>query len=271
MEEACLLINYKRGVATLRLNRPHVHNAFDDRLVATLIATLEELKSNPFIRVIVLTNNGTSFSAGADLKWMQRMVNYSEAQNLQDSLQLAKLMHTLYNMPQPTIAMINGAVFGGGIGLVACCDIAIAHEHVRFCFSETKLGLIPAVISPYVIKAIGERAARYYFLTAQTFNARIALDMGLISEIVAPEELVETTQHIANTIMRNSPAALEACKELIAYVTQHPLDETLSRNVAQRIAKIRVSPEGQEGLHAFLEKRPAEWVSDNADNDATNS
>jgi len=248
------------GRATLTLNRPELHNAFDDALIAELTAALRQLEANPAVRVVILAANGKSFSAGADLNWMRRMADYSDAENLADSRALAELMATLNHLAKPTIALVQGAAFGGGVGLVACCDIAIATPRASFCLSEVKLGLIPAVISPYVVAAIGERAARRYCLTAERFDATEALRLGLVHEIVEEEALRGSAARFCTTLLENGPTAISAAKELIFEVARQPLGPELREATARRIASIRASQEGREGLSAFLAKRKPSWI-----------
>lgn len=249
-----------RGVATVWLNRPEVHNAFDDRLIAGLTARLRELAHTADVRVVVLAALGKSFSAGADLNWMKRMAQYSEGDNLRDAVALADLMHTLSVMPKPTVARVQGAAYGGGVGLVASCDIAVASLSASFSLSEVRLGLIPAVISPYVITAIGERQARRYFLTAERFDAQEALHIGLVHAAVEEARLDETVAGIVGELAKGGPRALIAAKDLIAAVSNRPIDRRLVEDTAERIARIRVTPEGKEGIAAFLEKRPPAWI-----------
>jgi len=248
------------GVATIRMNRPEVHNAFDDALIAALTSELRRLDRSLLARIIVLAANGKSFSAGADLNWMRRMARYSQEENLSDAFALADLMRTLDGMGKPTIAQVQGAAFGGGVGLVACCDIAIASTEAAFCLSEVRLGLIPSVISPYVIAAIGERAARRYFLTAERFDALEARRLGLVHEVVEGSALDDTVAKIAGQLLKGGPRALAAAKKLIADVSRRPMDDGLSAETARRIAAIRVEPEGQEGLAAFFDKRSPDWT-----------
>lgn len=248
------------GRATLTLNRPELHNAFDDLLIAELTAALRQLAANPAVRVVILAANGKSFSAGADLNWMRRMADYSDAENLADSRALAELMATLNHLSKPTIALVQGAAYGGGVGLVACCDIVIATPRASFCLSEVKLGLIPAVISPYVVAAIGERAARRYVLTAERFDAAEALRLGLVHEIVEEEALRGSAARFCTALLENSPAAISAAKELIFHVGRQPLGPELREETARRIAAIRASDQGREGLGAFLEKRKPSWI-----------
>ncbi|WP_240222168.1 enoyl-CoA hydratase/isomerase family protein [Rheinheimera hassiensis] len=250
----------QRGVATLTLNRPQVHNAFDDAMIAELIAVLKDLANNDEVRVLVLAANGKNFSAGADLNWMRSMAQKDYQQNLNDAAELATLMHRLDKFPKPTIALIKGAAFGGALGLVACCDIAIAEENASFCLSEVRIGLIPAVISPYVMRAIGERESRRYFLTAERFMAPKAKQLGLLHEVVGDGELADSAETFINTLLQNSPAALTAAKSLIHNIYNRKISNNVIAHTEQTIAEIRVSPEGQEGLSAFLEKRKPAWL-----------
>ena len=249
----------KDGVATLCMNRPEVHNAFDDALIAAMTAELHRLDQLPEARVIVLAANGKSFSAGADLNWMRRMAKYSEEENLRDAMALAGLMRTLDGVKKPTVARVQGAAFGGGVGLVACCDIAIASTEAAFSLSEVRLGLIPSVISPYVIAAIGERDARRYFLTAERFDAVEARRIGLVHDVVDSGALDEAVAKIAGHLLRGGPQALAAAKRLIADVSRRSMDDALSAETARRIAAIRVGSEAQKGLAAFFEKRKPDW------------
>lgn len=248
------------GIATIRLNRPDVHNAFDDVLIADLTAELRRLDPAPQVRVVVLAASGKSFSAGADLNWMRRMARYSEEENLQDARALAGLMRTLDGMQKPTIARVQGAAVGGGVGLVACCDIAIAASAVTFALTEVRLGLIPSVISPYVIAAIGERAARRYFLTAERFDALQAQRLGLVHEVVEPSRLDDAIAAVAQNLLKGAPRALAAAKALIADVGRRPMADALAEETARRIAAIRVGEEGQEGLSGFFDKRKPGWM-----------
>jgi methylglutaconyl-CoA hydratase len=249
-----------QGIATLTMNRPELHNAFDDRLIADLTSALKDLESNDRVRVLLLTGSGRSFSAGADLNWMRRMADYTWDDNLRDALGLGELMQTLNRLAKPTIALVQGAAYGGGVGLVACCDIAIAASRAAFCLSEVKLGLIPAVIAPYVAAAIGARACRRYFLTAEPFTADEAHRLGLVHEVVAEEALQSRGRELAALLLNNGPQAMAAAKDLITRVTDRPLDAGLIAETAGRIADRRASAEGREGLAAFLEKRTPGWV-----------
>lgn len=251
----------ERGVATLTLNRPEVHNAFDDAMIAELIQALDTLSADDNVRVLVLNANGKNFSAGADLNWMRSMASKDYQQNLNDAGELASLMHKLDKFPRPTIALIKGAAFGGALGLVACCDIAIAEENASFCLSEVRIGLIPAVISPYVMRAIGERQSRRYFVTAERFMAAKARKLGLLHDVVAEGELNDSAETLINTLLQNSPAAMDAAKQLIFSIHNKAIDNDVIQLTTEAIAKIRVSAEGQEGLTAFLSKRKPAWQS----------
>ncbi|MDP5135647.1 enoyl-CoA hydratase/isomerase family protein [Rheinheimera baltica] len=249
-----------RGVATLMLNRPEVHNAFDDAMIAELLAVLKSLADNDDVRLLVLTSSGKNFSAGADLNWMRSMAQKDYQQNLADADELANLMHKLDKFPKPTIAQVKGAAFGGALGLVACCDIAIAEFKASFCLSEVKIGLIPAVISPYVMRAIGERQSRRYFLTAERFSATVAHEMGLLHEVVGEGELATSTEHLISSLLQNSPQGMSAAKALIHNIYNRKISNNVIAHTTQAIAEIRVSDEGQEGLSAFLEKRTPAWL-----------
>ena len=250
----------ERGVATVTLNRPQIHNAFDAELISALSEVFQLLAQNHQVRVVILAAVGKSFSAGADLNWMQAMVQYDYQQNLADAQALAQMLSHLNQLNKPTIARVQGAAFGGAIGLIACCDIAIASKLSKFCLSEVKIGLIPATISPYVIDAIGARAARRYFCTAEVFSARRARRLGLLSEAVNEEELDSTIEDLVEHILRNSPQAVSAAKQLIFNVQNRVIEAPLIDMTCQEIASIRVSAEGQEGLQAFLQKRPPRWI-----------
>jgi methylglutaconyl-CoA hydratase len=254
-----VLIERSGSSATLRLNRPERHNAFDDALIAELTRALGELGADESVRVVLLAGAGKSFSAGADLGWMRRMAAYSPAENEADARALAEMLHRLDSLPKPTIAMVQGAAMGGGVGLVAACDIAIAAEDAVFALSEARLGLTPATISPYVIAAIGRRAARRYFLTAERFDARQALTLGLVSAVLSATELETEGARLAGIISQNGPEALAAAKELIAAVAGRPIDAELRADTARRIARQRAGVEGREGVAAFLEKRKPQW------------
>ncbi len=250
------------GVARIRLNRPDLHNAFDAELISGLTAALQAAAADPAVRVVVLEGAGASFSAGADLNWMRGMAAASEADNRTDSLALARLMRTLDELPKPTIARVHGAAFGGGVGLVACCDIAIGVPEAKFGLTESKLGLLPAVISPYVIAAIGARNARRYFATAEIFDADEAQRIGLLHEVVNATALDTAVQRQIHLLLKAGPIASAAAKTLVRDVTAHGDGARHDADNAALIARLRVSPEGQEGLSAFLDKRKPNWITE---------
>ena len=248
--------------ARITLHRPDVHNAFDDALIAELTETLARIDADPAIRAVILTGTGASFSAGADLNWMRGMAKASEADNRADSERLARLMRTLNFLSKPTIARINGAAYGGGVGLVACCDIAIAADSAKFGLTEVKLGLVPAVISPYVIAAIGARHARRLFVTGEIFDATEAARIGLVHQCVAAADLDATVARAVDALGKGGPVAQREAKLLalrIGGMTKDVAERTDVENAAL-IARLRVSAEGQEGLGAFLDKRAAQWL-----------
>ena len=256
-----LLVEKKSGIARVTLNRPEVRNAFDDLLISELKKTFEEIWNDQTIRVLILAGNGPAFCAGADLNWMKRTASYGYEQNLADAQALADMLAMLDRMPKPTIARVHGPVFAGGTGLVAACDIAIGTPEAKFCFSEAKLGLSPATISPHVMRAIGERAARRYFLTAEVFDAVEAERIGLLTLLVEKEFLDKTIKDLLNHLLAGGPQAHREIKALIRSVSGRPVDDVLVAETAKRIAEIRVSPEGKEGIASFLEKRKASWCS----------
>ncbi len=258
---AAISVVNQDGTVTLTMARPSVHNAFDATLIAEMTNALNALALDPGCRQLVLTGSGTSFSAGADLNWMQAQLSASEAENLADARRLAALMRALAFFPKPTLARVNGAAFGGGVGLIACCDIAIAVEQARFGLTETKLGLAPAVISPYVIDAIGTRNALRYFQTAELFDAARAQALGLIHEVVAADQLDSSVAIQLKHLRQAGPNAVQAAKALVHRVAGMSLEDQMfvDEENAQLIAKLRVSAEGQEGLSAFLGKRRANW------------
>ena len=247
------------GRATVTLNRPDVHNAFDDELIARLAGELETLDQDSGVGAVVLAGQGKSFSAGADLNWMKRVADFSEAENLADAMAMARMLKTLYGLSKPTIARVHGAAFGGGVGLVACCDIALASDAALFSLSEVKLGLVPATISPYVINAIGERQSRRYMLSAERFAAAEAMRIGLVHGVVAAADLDRAIDDMADTLLANGPQAMAEVKDLIVSVSGRRIDDDLVHETAARIARIRVSDEGREGLASFFEKRKPDW------------
>jgi len=250
------------GVGIITLNRPERHNAFDDGLIAELSAAIDLMAAEPAVRVMVISSTGKSFCAGADLNWMKRAAAYSAEENLRDSRALAEMLRKLAQCPKPTIARVQGPAYGGGVGLVACCDVAIGTFDVEFSLTEVKLGLIPAVISPHVIAAIGERYARRYMLTAERFSAAEAYRIGLLHEMVADDEgLDEAVGEIVEALLKNGPRAMAECKALIAAVAWKPLAPDVVEDTAQRITRLRASTEGREGMNAFLEKRKPNWIA----------
>jgi len=244
---------------TLWLNRPELHNAFDDGLIAELTGALATAATDPGVRAVVLAGNGASFSAGADLNWMRGMAALSESENRHDALALARLMRTLDELPKPTIARVHGAAFGGGVGLVACCDIAVASEQARFGLTESRLGLLPAVISPYVVAAIGPRQARRWFATAEQFDADTAARIGLVHQVVPADQLDAAVARQLELLGKAGPLAAASAKQLVREVVATADRDALDEANAQLIARLRVSPEGQEGLGAFLDKRTPRW------------
>lgn len=258
-----ILVTDRGAVRQIALNRPDVHNAFDDALIAELTAALVEAGQNPAVRVVVLTGTGPSFSAGADLNWMRGMAGASEDENRADSLRLAALMRTLQFLPKPTIARVNGAAYGGGVGLIAACDIAIGADTAKFGLTEVKLGLVPAVISPYVVAAIGGRQARRLFLTGEVFDANEACRIGLLHRTAPPDALEETVEATLKLLAKAGPQAQAEAKRLalrMSGIDEIDAGEIDSANAAL-IARLRVSDEGQEGLGAFLDKRTPAWMA----------
>jgi methylglutaconyl-CoA hydratase len=255
-----LLLSFHQGVATVTLNRPEVRNAFNDEVIVELTAAYLALSDRDDVRAVVLAANGSAFCAGADLNWMKRMATYTREENLADGRGLARMLEVIYTCPKPTVARIQGDVYAGGMGLVAACDMAVAAEGVHFCLSEVKIGLIPATISPYVIRAMGSRAAHRWFLTAERFSAAQAYGMGLVHEVCAPDALDASTEAMLETLVQNGPAAVRLCKQLVRDVEARPIDAELRAETARRIADIRASAEGKEGLQSFLNKRPPNWL-----------
>jgi len=249
------------GVARVTLNRPELRNAFDDALIAGLTKAFLEIERDASVRVMVLAGNGPAFCAGADLNWMKRMAGYGYDENLADAKALAGMLAALDRLPKPTIARVHGPVFAGGTGLVAACDIAVGTPEAKFCLSEAKLGLSPATISPYVMRAMGERNARRYFLTAEVFDAEEALRVGMLSSLVPASALDSAVDELAKHLLAGGPEAHAKIKALIRAVAGRRPDDALVAETAQRIAEIRGSPEGEEGIAAFLEKRKASWCS----------
>jgi len=254
-----IIFSQQDEIVRLRLNRPEVHNAFNSQMIAELDDALEKVMENKSLRVVVLTGQGKSFCAGADINWMREIIHYSYEQNLEESLHLAELLHKIYIFPKATVAIVNGTAIGGGTGFLSACDIAVASEEAKFGLSEVKIGLVPAAISPYVIRRIGESKAREYFLTGKRISARKALEIGLLNEVVPPEKLQEKEEEITRLLLSSGPEAIAACKELITRAPGMSFEETKTFT-ARMIANLRISEEGQEGMAAFLEKRKPKWT-----------
>ena len=249
-----------RGVAMIAMNRPEVHNAFDEVMIREIIEAFRDLGVDESVRVIVIAAEGKSFCAGADLNWMKRAADYDEDQNREDAGELALMLNAIYACPKPVIARVQGNAFGGGVGVVAAADIAIGVADVLFSLSEVKLGIIPAVISPYVIEAIGARYAHRYFVTAERFTGAEAYRIGLLHDLASSVEAMdEQIAVLCTTLLANSPKAIEAAKNLIQAVSQKSIDDELMEDTVERIAQIRSTAEAKEGIRAFLEKRSARW------------
>jgi len=257
-----LLVTIENYVATVTLNRPKIRNAFNDETISELTSVFEKLGQTDDVRVIVLAAAGKAFCAGADLNWMRAMADYDYQENLADADKLAQMLKTIYDCPKPTIAAIQGDVYAGGMGLVAVCDIAIAVKNANFCLSEVRLGLAPATISPYVIKALGARASQRYFLTAEVFNAKKARQLGFVHERVSEESLEDTVARLCAKIVNNSPDAVKTCKRLLHDIEGKSINDELIADTVKEIADIRASEQGKEGVQAFLQKRKPDWLAD---------
>jgi methylglutaconyl-CoA hydratase len=262
MNLSTLDVQIAHRVAVVWLARERVRNAFNETVIAELTHTFRALGADDSVRAIVLAAKGTAFCAGADLDWMRRMSVYSHDENRQDARKLADMLRTIYECDKPVIARVHGDAYAGGIGLVAACDIAVASLDVEFCLSETKLGLVPATISPYVIQAIGERQARRYMVTAEKFSASEAFRIGLVHELVAPDELDTRINTLLGTLMVTSAAAVASTKRLVREVAGRPVNDALLDHTAEAIAQARASEDGEEGVQAFLSKRKARWVQE---------
>ena len=261
MSYTTLAIERRGALATLWMDRPEVFNAFNEQLIAELAAACAELDADPGVRVVVLAGRGKHFSAGADLNWMRRAADSTEAENLADSRKFAAMLRTLSGMSKPTIARVQGAALGGGTGLAAACDMAIAADDASFATSEVKFGIIPAVISPYVLRAIGPRHALRYFQSAERFGAVEAKAMGLVNEVVAVDELDAALDRLVQALLACGPQAQLAAKQLIAALTGRPIDDAVAEDTATRIARQRATAEAREGFAAFFEKRPPAWMA----------
>ena len=249
----------EKAVLFLVLNRPEVHNAFNIQMINEMHRAFQQAVADESVRVVILTGEGKSFCAGADLNWMREIINFSFDQNLDESRRVAALLHQIYALPKPVLALVNGAAIGGGVGFACACDVVVASEKARFGLSEVKIGLVPAAISPYVIRRIGEAQARRYFLTGERISAERALEIGLVNEVVPAEELRKRGREMANLLLSSGPRAMASCKELLFKVPGMSLEEA-REFTARMIAELRVSPEGQEGMAAFLEKRSPRWA-----------
>lgn len=261
MTYTTLTIEREGRVATVTLNRPDVRNAFNETTIAEIRQAFSELGDDAALRAIVLAANGPAFCAGADLNWMKKMAGYTHAENHADALQLAEMLRTIYLCSKPVVAKVQGDCYAGGMGLVAACDIIVAVEEANFCLSEVKLGLIPATISPYVIKAMGENASRRYFLTAERFGAQEALRIGFAHEVVSAGALDAKVAEIVKALVNNSPNAVQQAKVLVREVAGQEVNDGLLADTAERIAQIRASDQGREGVASFLEKRKPAWLS----------
>ncbi len=256
-----ILCKVENKIAKVILNRPEVHNAFNDKMIEELSCVFDEIKNENGIRVVVITGEGKSFCAGADLNWMRRVKDYSYEDNLKESLDLAEMLYKIYSSSKPTIARVNGAAIGGGTGLVAVCDIAVAATEAKFSFSEVKLGLIPACISPYVMKKCGEGKCREFFLTGERLTAEKAYGAGLVNLVAPLEEIDNVVDDLVGKLVSSGPDAVKSCKELLRNVSGMSLEQA-KEYTAEVIAKLRISDEGQEGMNAFLEKRRPKWAED---------
>ena len=257
---SALTLSLQAGVQTITLSRPDVRNAFNDEVIAELKNAFTAAAQDPAVRCVVLAAEGPAFCAGADLNWMRRMADYTHAENLADAGELAAMLNAIYTCPQPTIARVQGDVFAGGVGLVAACDMAVSVDSATYCLSEVKLGLIPATISPYVIRAMGARAAHRYFLTAERFSALEAHRIGLVHEVVTADALDAKVAELTSALVSASPNAVRACKRLVQDVAERDIDDALVAQTVAGIADIRASDEGKEGVQSFLQKRKPAWL-----------
>jgi methylglutaconyl-CoA hydratase len=259
MQYETLSVTFAGQVASVTLNRPDVRNAFNETMIAEITAVFQGLDARDDVRAVVLAAHGKAFCAGADLNWMKKMAGYSDAENHADALRLAAMLSAIYRCSKPVIARVNGDAYAGGMGLICACDIVVAVDTARFCLSEARLGLIPATIAPYVIRALGEQASRRYFTTAELFDCATALRLGLVSESVSEDRLDATVQQLTDTLCANGPHAVRACKQLVQDIAGCELDAALIEETAARIARVRASTEGREGVASFLEKRAPAW------------
>ncbi len=256
-----LTLTHTGALLTITLSRPEVRNAFNDEVIAELTQAFQTAAASAEVRAVVLAAEGPAFCAGADLNWMRRMADYTRAENLADAAKLAEMLRVMYACPKPTIARIQGDVVAGGMGLVAACDMAVIVDTASFCLSEVKLGLIPATISPYVIRAMGARAAHRYFLTAERFSAQEAHRIGFVHEVVPAEQLDTKVAELVKALVNASPNAVRSCKELVQTVADREIDGALIAQTVEGIADIRSSTEGKEGVQSFLQKRKPNWLA----------
>ena len=259
MSDVIEILRPRPEVAEVWLNRPDVRNAFNDEVIAELTAAFAQLALDAQVRVVVLSGRGKAFCAGADLNWMRAMADYSWEQNREDAQRLADMLWTLDQCPVPVVGRVQGDCYAGGMGLAAICDVLVASRNVTLCLSEARLGLLPATISPYVVRAMGPQAARRYFVTAERFSAAQAHAMGLVHELCEPEALDAKVAEIVATLVANGPAAVKACKQLVRDIAGQELTEALRAETARRIADIRASSQGKEGVQSFLGKRSPNW------------
>ena len=261
MEYKTLIVEIKQCIGIVWMNRPKQHNVFDESMIAELIEAMRTLNNNPSVRAVILAGKGDSFCAGGDLKWMQRMADGSAKQNLADAANFATLLHTIDTLNKPIVARVHGPVLAGGAGLVAACDIAVAAYDAEFCLSEVRLGLFPSTIGPYIVRAMGERAARRYCLSAEPFTAAEAYRIGFISDIAPSNELDSRINELLGQLIQGGPVAQARCKEWIRRTTAGtPFTPDVIKESAKRLAEVRASEEGREGIHAFLEKRKPSWL-----------
>lgn len=259
MMEQPVIYKIKNQIATITVNRPEVHNAFNEHVIVELTEAFQSAGGDPLVRAVILRGNGKSFSAGGDLNWMRRVAEYSFKENVADAMMLGALLKTINFLPKPTIALVQGNAFGGGVGLAGCCDIAIAEEGAQFCLSEVRIGIIPSIIAPYVIAAMGERNARRYFLTAERMDAQTAMRIGLVHEVAPQGGLDAAAEKVIASLWDGAPAAQARGKKLILDISQKKIDDELIAHTAEKIAEARASDEGKEGLSAFLSKGEPSW------------
>lgn len=263
-----VIVSQQSGIITISMNRPSLHNAFNDQMIVELTAAFNIAAKDSECRVVILQSEGKNFSAGADLNWMKSMATLTRNQNRDDAMRLAQLMHTVYTLPKMVIAKVKGASYGGALGLISACDVAFADSRATFCLSEVKIGLAPAVISPYVIEAMGLRNARRYMLSAEVFDAQVAQNIGVVHEVCDLSILDETVMKFAGNASQNGPEAVQHCKQLVQSIAHETIGSQTNMLTADVIADLRVSEEGQEGLAAFLQKRSPAWRSELPDSEA---